>query len=150
MGDLTSADIPIIILQKDHLCVCSTSGLCGRSDPTAHKRILTSRMRAEDEKEHLRQQKWQKQFTVSFGGRGADLLLKSAAWIWSITNRYPQGLTGHSYWEDLSVMWCGFCHDFRFCTTVPNFPTVGSLKVIFLNKHYFGIFDNRRKIKSCL
>lgn len=38
MGDLTSADIPIIILQKDHLCVCSTSGPCGHSDPTAHKK----------------------------------------------------------------------------------------------------------------
>lgn len=53
MGDLTSADIPIII-QKYHLCVCNTSGLGGLSDPTAHKKIPTSCMKAEDEKEHLK------------------------------------------------------------------------------------------------
>lgn len=58
MGDLTSADIPIIILQKDHLCVCSTSGPCGHSDPTAHKKILPSCTQAEDEKEDHKQQKW--------------------------------------------------------------------------------------------
>lgn len=63
MGDLTSADLPIIILQKDHLCVCSTSGPCGRSDPTARKKknkkkILPSCTQAEDEKEDHKQQKW--------------------------------------------------------------------------------------------
>lgn len=50
MGDLTSADIPIII-HKYHLCVRDTSGLGGLSDPTAHKNIPTSCMQAEEEKE---------------------------------------------------------------------------------------------------
>lgn len=52
-GDLTSADIPIILPQKDRWCVRSTSGRCGRPGPTAHKRILPSRMQAGDENEHL-------------------------------------------------------------------------------------------------